>query len=168
MLVFRSINWMLHSIGSTFSPTICILFWAILYPGNPDKAGLLADPFVIDTHGVGVLLFTIELFVVGFPVRLLHFIYPMAASTVYMVATLIMHATGDSKIYPVLDWEKAPGIAAGICIAVIIVSSLVAHGLTFLGYYIRVLLTKKCCSSAAAHSVVLRYAENPAYEIDVK
>jgi hypothetical protein len=36
------------------------------------------------SHGINTLLITIDMFVVAVPMRLLHFVYPLLAGTVYI------------------------------------------------------------------------------------
>ena len=142
MGVFRSVVWLLHSVAQTGAICITILFWAALAPSA--TPGSLGDPFNIAIHAVNSVLFLIEVFVIAFPMRLLHFVYPMIFGIAYVIATLIFHATGiTSAVYPVLDWENDPGIAAAFSVGGV-VGAVIVHSGMFGLHYLRKLVAVGC------------------------
>lgn len=165
MLVFRSTIWLLHVVGQTAAIIITVLYWAVVYPS---MEMVTIDAFLVDSHGTNLVLYLIEILVVAFPMRLLHVIYPLLFGSVYIIATVIMHAVGDvSAVYPSLNWAANPKGAAGFGIAGTFGGSIVGHLFMFLLYFLRITLVRKCCPHTS-RNFETSSSVNPAYEIDAK
>lgn len=165
MLVFRSTTWLLHSVGQTASIIIVVLYWGVVY--SPERVPVITA-LNVDSHGTNLALYLIEIFVVAFPMRLLHVIYPVMVGSLYVIATVIMHAAGDvSAIYSALNWAANPKGAAGFGLGAAIGGGILGHLFMFLLYQLRIFMARSC-SPYTSQSVELRSSVNQAYEVDSK
>ena len=81
---------------------------------------------------------------VAVPVRLLHFVYGIATTLVYVLSTLILHWLGIiSDIYPgVLDWQNNPTKAILYCLLGVGLVA-IAHVFVFGLYKLRMFLSSR-------------------------
>ena len=110
---------MLHSISASLGISVTALYWSYIAPNHTKEENL--TPISINHHGVLLVLIILDTFLVAFPVRALHFVYPFAFASSYTVFTVILHFTGvNSTIYPVFDYvnqfPKTLALALGACI----------------------------------------------------
>ena len=121
---YHMIQWVLFNIANQAAVCVVILYWSLLFRGG--------DVSLYDGHyhlGNG-LIGAVDTMVSGLPVRLLHFYMIQVYGIIYTLFTGIYYAAGGTGyngttyIYPVLDYAKNPGSAAGLCIGVIILMPL--------------------------------------------
>ena len=86
--------------------------------------------------------------------RYLHFIYTIMWALLYLVLTLILHATKvDSKVYSFLDWVNNPGLAAGLGVGFAIAAGVVGQAINYGCYALRLLFHgKNCCNAKVENS----------------
>ena len=97
---FHKLNWVLFSVRATTAIQVTGLFWTVLAPSRTAAENL--NPITFHLHGTNSILFLVEIFMVAFPTRLLHFVYPITFSFTYAVFSVILHFTGvNSSTYPV-------------------------------------------------------------------
>ncbi|XP_039259225.2 protein rolling stone-like [Styela clava] len=136
----RDSMWVFHSVMQTFNVIVTVLYWAA-FRSNPPIA------FSYHTHGINVVLSVIDVFVVAFPMRLFHVVYPFTFSVAYFTATLIFHFAGvTSAVYALIDWANHPGLAAGIGVAGCTLGCIIGHSFFFGLYSLRLILSRKSSS----------------------
>ncbi|EDV58324.1 protein rolling stone [Drosophila erecta] len=128
------------------SMLITTVFWAALSSTMPEVAGELYNLWC---HAFNSICMVFDCFVVAYPNRLMHFVYPLCVVLIFMVHSLIYYWAGGTDIdgnrfiYFALDWAR-PGLAIGfVCasLALICCFSLVAFGI----YRLRISMYN-CCS----------------------
>jgi len=149
---YEKIVFLFQSISFNISLTTCVLFWMMLAPtAKPDY---LQSPLNVHEHGITFLLLIIDVFVIRLPCRYLHFIYTILWALLYLVLTLILHATKvDSEVYSFLDWVNNPGLAAGLGVGFAIAAGVVGQAINYGCYSLRLLFHgKNCCSARVENS----------------
>ena len=120
-----------------------LLYWALLSSYQP--LHVIANPFNIHSHAINYVLLLIDLFLNDIPIRFLHFIYPVGYGVVYVIFTVILWASDFvSAVYPVLNWEQNPSIAAMWSLITVLVLFPVLHAFHFGLYHLRAWIAR-CC-----------------------
>lgn len=141
----KGITWLFNSWALVGSLIVIVLYWGVLAPAS---TGNLGDPINIHIHVIVILLMIIDLFIVAFPIRLLHAIYSIVLLFVYIFMTLVYHWAGvNSAIYSPLNWMNSPGLAAGLSVAVVFVVTIMMHLVCFEGYCLRRYIRSKFIES---------------------
>ena len=130
------IQWVLFTVGTQTAVTVVFLYWIILYRGGP--VTLYDGHFHLGNGIIGL----IDLWVSGLPVHILHFYMLQLFSATYISFTGIYYAAGGtgynhtSYIYPPLDYAENPGLAAGLCIVLLLCLPII-HLLFYVQYVTR-------------------------------
>ena len=104
--------WIVYTSAIAVALAADIVFWAILAPLINDTS-VLRHPLNIHEHAINYVLLLIDIFVNKTPLRFWHFIFPTSYGLVYVIFTVILWGSGfRDAVYPVLNWEENPGIAA--------------------------------------------------------
>ena len=139
----HQIQWCLFNITTNVNLVVTIIYWSVLYSPSLDFS-LFYD---FNLHATPAILTTLDLCVTAVPVRLLHFVYPLGFGIAYVTMTLIFWAVGGrtpyGPIYPILDYENKPGLAAGvICGTAALV--VVLQGVLWAVYKLRIRVWGRC------------------------
>ena len=133
--------------GATIAFLITGIYWTLLAPNAPAEINL--NPIVFHQHAINSVLFLIDIFMVAFPTRFLHVIYPIGFGVVYILFALILHFAGvNSSIYPFLNFASNPGLAVGMIFLCGFVLIPVLHFVKFLFYHLRSLIAKSTTHNA--------------------
>ena len=138
------LTWFLFLVGAESAFVTVLLFWILI--GNSANISITVNVHLHVLNGVVAIL---EVWVTGIPIHLLHFIYMVLLAGTYGVFTGIhygVNATGfdgERYIYPVLDYESQPGMAAGTVIVCALVVCPLVHLLFYLQYLFRHWLTTR-------------------------
>ncbi|XP_038059760.1 protein rolling stone-like [Patiria miniata] len=132
------IHWLLFNVTINANFIISIIYWAVLY--NSARSGFFYNFHV---HAVTSIVSMIDLIVTAIPVRLFHGIYPVVFLCTYTVVTLIYWATGNGTVYPFLDYDNNPGLAAGAIVG-IFVAVWAMQGFMWAIYKLRMWFWIKC------------------------
>ncbi|KPU73009.1 uncharacterized protein Dana_GF26577, isoform B [Drosophila ananassae] len=128
--------WACYWITTVVEFFIGIIYWAVVFPfreTHTHNKDALGGVYLVWTHGLPTIVFTIDHFLVAQPARFLHFIYPIGFCVLYTVFTIVyfflggLDANGRSYIYQVLNYEKPLIAAASVILShmlVILLSSL--------------------------------------------
>ena len=118
---YHMIQWVLFNVANQAALCVVLLYWSLLFRGG--EVGLYGGHY----HLGNGLIAIVDVTVSGLPVRLLHFYMIQVYGIIYTLFTGIYYVAGGagnngttSIIYPVLDYARNPGSAAGLCIGVII------------------------------------------------
>ncbi|KAH8333993.1 protein rolling stone [Drosophila kikkawai] len=140
------IYWISHYTTVVLAMLITLVFWAALYPSMPEMG---AELYNLWAHAFNSICMIFDCFMVAFPTRIMHFVYPFIAGITYGVFSLIyfwsggVDPMGNRFIYFILDWER-PGLAIGtVCGCVVLVSCFCV--LVFGFYRLRISM-HECCS----------------------
>jgi len=137
----HKLTWVVFNVAFSAALITDLLFWFLL-TASYSQAGLL-DPFNIQSHVINFVILLIDLLVSRIPIRLLHFIYPVTYSIVYILFTLILHwSKVTSSVYSLLNWAASPGLAAGYGLATALVGMPLAHVLAFAIFNFRAWLSR--------------------------
>jgi hypothetical protein len=138
------ITWCLFLVGAEAAVLIALLFWTTLY--NTPGA---ATPLSVHLHLVNAVVAILDLWVSGVPIFLLQFIYIQIFGVTYVSFTGMYYAFGNtSVIYPVLDYQANPGLAAGLAVGMAVFGTVMVH-LIFLAQYL--------CRRYATSRLLLKY-----------
>nr|XP_039268161.1 protein rolling stone-like [Styela clava] len=140
----RTLTWMIWTMSSLMILIVVITYWALLWKSeSPENR---RDPFNFHRHLVVAIMIVIDVFVAGFPIRLLHFVYGILIACLYSVMTVIVHAAGvNSAIYGFLNWAENPGLTAGIAVAFSVLGPILLHCFIFGLYCLRLQIYKCIC-----------------------
>lgn len=144
--------WIANVIATTVAFTISFVYWTLIH--KAEYWSIMN--FMV--HGMNSILMFIDFCVVGHPVRLLHFVYPICFTLVYLTMTAIYYACGGTAknastyIYPILKWDQ-PGITIGYCCGVVVVIAVI-HCVTYLLYMGKSHLAELCFSGSSSSSEV--------------
>lgn len=140
------IYWISHYTTVVLALLITLVFWAALYPSMPEIGG---DLYNVWAHAVNSILMIFDCFMVAFPTRIMHFVYPFVAGIIYGIFSVIyffaggVDPWGNRFIYFILDWEK-PGMAIiTVCVCVVLVCFFCL--LVFGFYRLRIAMYDCCC-----------------------
>ncbi|KAF7280190.1 hypothetical protein GWI33_006316 [Rhynchophorus ferrugineus] len=131
ILTLYPVYWLLNIIATPVAFTITVIYWTLIY--NAEQAKLDAMNFLV--HGCNSILMYLDLWVVSHPVKIFHFLYPLALSFIYAIFTYIYYACGGvSKdgtpyIYPIIKWDQ-PSKTTLVCFSVMVFMILI-HICTF-------------------------------------
>lgn len=152
MPILFKIYWMLHNSTLVLSIVISLIYWSVLYQGEP------IDATNAMTHITNSVLMFIDLLIVAYPIRLMHVIQPIAFGMSYLVFSVIYHFLGGTNmedkpyIYAVIDWSK-PELALSTS-AGNLVLAITIHSVLFLIFTLRTFLYEKYFGTQdVAHSI---------------
>ncbi|XP_055848527.1 protein rolling stone-like [Episyrphus balteatus] len=148
--------WILHWSALVLSIVISSMFWTLLLQVDPSIAG---DPYNLLQHATNSIVMIIDHFVVRFPSRILHFIYPLGIGAVYCLFSIIYYFAGgtgaygaSNSIYPILDWGGSPLIA---CLSVLtaVLACFIFSFILFWLYKLRVYLCRTFSNTQKPHTI---------------
>lgn len=140
------LTWFLFLVGGEVAFMIPVLFWSFLY--NEDSA---TSPLSINVHLVNGIVALMDLWVSGVPIFLLQFVYLQAFAWTYVAFTGIYYELANKTvIYPPLDYQKDPALAASLSVGMAMVGTVVVH-LIFLAQYL--------CRRYATARLLIKYKQ---------
>ncbi|KAJ8973480.1 hypothetical protein NQ317_006908 [Molorchus minor] len=106
ILKLHPIYWVIHVAATSAGFVITVIFWSVLYTSD---MGFTALNFYV--HGSNSIVLLIDLLIIGHPVRLLHFIYPLLFGLAYIIFSVAYYfydtnRGGVGYVYAILDWSK--------------------------------------------------------------
>ncbi|CAK8688819.1 unnamed protein product [Clavelina lepadiformis] len=138
---FHIVNWLLFCVAADAVFQISIFYWALIAPGRTAEQNL--RPVTFHIHATNSILLLIDIFMVAFPTRLLHFIYTVLYGVLYAVALLVFHFTGlNSQVYSVIDFANSPGIAAAYVVVSVVIFPTILHSVVFGFYHLRAFIAR--------------------------
>lgn len=156
---FHKASWILQTVALDISICITAVYYALLV--GPQSASAVS----INTHAISLLSLLIDFFIVDVPVRLLHVVHSLSFGLIYTLFLLVLHGTGlDSRVYKFTDWQNRPGLAAGLCLGLTFVSTVV-HSMVFGLYQLRLCLARRLGLSRE-HCPTVDSHWSPAHEED--
>ena len=104
-------------------------------------------------HALNAAFTLFERLIVATPVRLLHFHHVIVYGILYATFTGIYYAAGGTNgpdgeltyIYPILDYEKSPGMAVLWLFILVFPASMLIHSVMFIVYLFTNCVLSKCC-----------------------
>jgi len=139
---FHHLNWLLCNVVVNVAIIVTIFYWVVI--GRTRTAALNLRPRTFHLHVTNTILVLIDIFMVAFPTRLLHFIYSIGYGLLYVLFLLILHWTGvNSAVYTVLNWARKPGVAVGWCVLAVVVLPIAMQAITFGLYHLRALIARR-------------------------
>ena len=136
----NKVHWVFFTLGTELAVGVSILFWIFFY--DPERVEFLFSPIILHVHMINSISALADLWIVSIPVRLLHVVYPISFGLIYAAFTGLYYAfngtdaSGNHYIYPILDYDSDPGMAARL-IGCILGYLTVIHFLFFLLYMAR-------------------------------
>ncbi|KAL5288738.1 hypothetical protein ACFFRR_009142 [Megaselia abdita] len=110
------IYWALHITTLILAVIITIVYWIFLWPKDTHaKSSTRSLAFNAFQHACNTGVMFFDQFVVAFPTRLLHVIYPLGLGVIYAVFSAIYYGAGGTDpngnhyIYDILDWSNPGG-----------------------------------------------------------
>lgn len=128
---FLKFYWMLWNHSICFAIVISVIYWTLLFK-HENHSGL--NNYLV--HATNSIVLIIDLLIIRHPHRVLHFLYPMACGSFYMIFTLVYTLLGGTDrnrynfVYPVLNWINQPTKATIVgvgCVVFLGVSHLMVH-----------------------------------------
>lgn len=129
-------TWLFQVISFGHALWVTLIFWGILVKdASPEY---LREPIGQHKHSVQFGFLLIDIFMISFPIRWLHFIYLTLFAILYSIFTAIMHwAKVNSRIYGFLDYENSPGLGVGVLLASSLIAAPIMHSIPFALYHLR-------------------------------
>ncbi|KAK3705438.1 hypothetical protein QZH41_007406 [Actinostola sp. cb2023] len=107
--------WVIYILAANVAVIITCLYWGLINNEAADPEGLALD---ISNHLFNSVFLVIELLLSSMPIRLLHVVYPVVFTVVYMLFTVIYWAAEGTNpannkryIYSYVDYSGNPGLA---------------------------------------------------------
>lgn len=117
------------------------LLFGIIIPFTQSKA--VKDSIVINTHAIVLLFVLIEIFMVRFPVRILHFIYPLLFGVLFTVMVWVLHlAETYSTQYKGFDFKNQPKMACAVLFTLTAILVVTFHFVHFALFRLRQLISR--------------------------
>ncbi|XP_064553788.1 protein rolling stone-like [Drosophila montana] len=139
------IYWCSHYTTTVLAMMITLVYWSALYSS---MAGEPIGLYNLWSHALNSVCMIFDCFIVAFPTRLMHFVYPLAVVLIYGLFSLIYFCAGgvdilgNRFIYFILDWER-PGLAIGsVCGCIVL--ALIFCVLIFWIYRLRLWMHERC------------------------
>jgi hypothetical protein len=135
------IQWPLFTVGTESAVAITLLYWALFY--EPHSKQNLFSIDSLHVHLINGILAFVDLWVSGVPVRIYHALYSVLFAISYVIFTGVYYAaggtdpTGNSSIYPFLNYKSNPGSAVGLGIVCSLVLMTSIHTVFYLQFVIR-------------------------------
>ena len=116
--VCDKITWLLFTISSEVAVAVTVLYWVLSSWSDdaPSQSGLN-----FHVHLLNGIMAVLDLWIVGFPIHIFHFLYTFLYASCYVAFTGVHYATnstassdGKEYIYSVLDYGSKPGLAIGV------------------------------------------------------
>lgn len=161
---FNKVHWIFFTLGTELAVGVSILFWLFFY--DSEKADFLFSPIILHVHMINGISALVDLWIVSIPIRLLHVIYPISFGLIYAAFTGFYYAfngtdiSGNHYIYPILDYDSNPGMAARLLIGCILGYLTAIHFLFFLIYIVRNWITENVVSGRSRSRSGSPYAVN--------
>ncbi|XP_074654578.1 protein rolling stone-like, partial [Tubulanus polymorphus] len=124
------LDWLLYSICSVAAIMVTTVYYALLFPTG-QQAPSVRD---INVHIMNSVIVFLEILLAAYPVRLLHFIYPVSYGLIYVMFSAIFWSFDPERnvLYPgVLDWNNpktTTGMVVGIAVFMIVLH-LILYGI---------------------------------------
>lgn len=133
-------NWILFNIAATTSLFSGFMFWsdsAHHLSSDNNKSSLLQK------HIVNIVFTVAETFMVDFPVRVLHFIYPLLFSSAYLIWIWSINVSREKlEISPFLNYEYFSGLSKLIDV-VTLLFVIPCHHIFYLIYKLKICLKER-------------------------
>ncbi|XP_074644887.1 protein rolling stone-like [Tubulanus polymorphus] len=132
------LHWLLYEATLNSSFIISLMYWGFVHKSEPFKFDTYA------AHAFNSVMMVVDFSVNAVPVRLLHVVYTMVFSTVYVIFTVIYFAVDpeNNVLYlGVLDWRR-PGKATVVCLCLVFLVVPLFQTFWFVLYRIKLLVTK--------------------------
>lgn len=113
---YHKVAWFFYIIAANNSLLVTVVYWSLLYTGYKIREADVAF------HLLNSVFMLIETFVSGIPVHLVHVVYAVLYGSIYLVFTVVYwlnggtNTSGDSYIYPILDYKSKPYAATVLII----------------------------------------------------
>ncbi|KAH8266666.1 hypothetical protein KR018_008022, partial [Drosophila ironensis] len=128
---------------------ISLTYWTFIYPSdrNPDNLTRVSDFYNILTHAVPPVYYVIDLLLAAQPARLMHFIYPLGTTLVYLTFSFVYYLAGGEDlngrryIYKFLNYARPKRVGATIAKTGILVCA--ASSFLYGVYRLRMLLASE-------------------------
>lgn len=134
--VMEKSQWLLFTVGTEFAVAITLLYWTIFYQPHSKHNFFSLDSLHI--HLVNGILALVDLWMTGVPIRVYHALYSILFALSYVAFTGVYYAaggtdpTGNSFIYPLLNYRTNPGSAVGLGIMCALLLMTVIHFVFFI------------------------------------
>jgi hypothetical protein len=123
---YLKICWFLYVLGVTPSLPIVFVYWVFV------GSDVMVTPENVHLHGLNFVFALIDILISRVPIQLFHFYILMLFGLVYSVFLVIFYAAGGMNpndggnyVYKFVDFGTNPGLAVGICIALIFIGAIV-------------------------------------------
>jgi len=136
------LDWILFDVASNTAILVTSVYFIAMYPNIEHLKTMSAND--ANFHLMNSVVMALELVVTAIPVRLLHYIYPLAFCLLYTVFSAVYWAVDhENTLYPgVLDWNNAP--MAGVMVLITSVFLIPCNSaINFLAYQLRLSIHRK-------------------------
>ena len=134
------LSWLLFTISAELAVGVTLLYWTLL---RDDESDTLYSGGNLNVHLINGIVAILDLWIIGIPIHIFHVFYTLLFASTYAAFTgvyFVANGTsreGENYIYPVLDYESNPGLAAGLVVGAAFVVVPIIHGLFIVQYLLR-------------------------------
>ena len=119
------------------------MFWTLIAPNKSQEQ--IENPSNVHIHAIILLLIIIDLFIVKTPIYFVAFVYNIVYGLVYILFTILLHVAGvTSKVYPFLNYETNPSLAAGIGLGIGFGGAIFGQSVQYGIFCLRMMLYRFC------------------------
>lgn len=130
--------WLFYINSLASCTTVVVAYWTILFEGFDETA--FQKYLQVDRHGINLLLLIIEFIFNKMPFRLLHAIYSVIFTLVYLIVNVTYTLVADDLVYKAADWINKPGVALAMFLGLLFATAFFHTCWFFINK-----LKRKCC-----------------------
>ena len=105
---FFKFNWLMFNLSLMCCTGIVFLHWAFIQDYSQPIKFDVGFYLLVETHGTNLLLIWIHFFICNIPIRIMHFMYVLIVSVIYVVINVTYWYITKDAIYDILDYAKNP------------------------------------------------------------
>lgn len=153
---YCQLTWILFNINTSLAPIVSVVYWSLVHDftsGDKNNLFTVAGISNFQVHALNTVVVFIDIMVSAYPVRIIHCLFTMGLGLIYVVFSLIYWTAGGLNpldgtraLYPILNWEKIPGLSCIFLLGVIVIMVLVQCGIYGL-YRLRLFMAQRLLST---------------------
>ncbi|CAH1239348.1 Hypp5810 [Branchiostoma lanceolatum] len=147
--------WLLYNLTAGTSVLVTVVHWTVVRDHNQRTIDFVID---VNKYVLNVAFLFVELIFSGVPVRVLHCVYTMVWTALYLVLLVVYWGLGGTGVngktwlYAFIDYDNNWGLAVAYSLGAVFVAAPVAHCLWFVVYKIRSVVVCTPCSRGSARA----------------
>lgn len=118
------IFWVVFNVAINLSTLVVIAYWGLVHDYRKKLEFKLVTYLLVDRQGINFALMVVDFLLHKIPFRILHFIYPLAITVLYVIFNVIYWKISGHSVYK-LDWSGRTGVSIGVVIGILLIIMIV-------------------------------------------